>query len=236
MAKRVVLLIPWDPNSPEHVEELFQQRVQCGWNSNHVEKWRTAQAEGSKCIYWVVIPEDAPDRNDLIKQHLATYPKPGIPLVDTSTSINAKPVTPSGVQFQPVGHISLDPGNPSAKDLQLDLPASGCYWITTFYISTVLQSQGLGGAAMAAAESMAALEPLCAKALALDTLKAEDQRREDIANALFGGVPKVTNQEWYSRRGYQLIKTVVNHYHRELTAILGPGHESSTVFMKRDVA
>ncbi|KXJ85459.1 hypothetical protein Micbo1qcDRAFT_222093 [Microdochium bolleyi] len=215
MAKRRVGLIPWDPSSPEHVQELFQQRVQCGWNSDYVEGWRTAQALGHKCIYWI----------------------PGVPLLDTCTSLNGKPVTPTGAQFQPVGHISLDPDNASAKDIDLGLPATGCYWIATFYVSTVLQKQGLGSGAMTAVEAMAALEPLCAKTLVLDTLLGEDQKREEIANAFFGGVPKVTNQEWYARRGYRLIKTVPNHYKKQMMmAMLGPDVESSAVFMRRDVA
>lgn len=117
-----------------------------------------------------------------------------MPLVDTSSSINGKPVNQSGAQFQPVGHISLDPENVSAKDLELDLPVSGCYWITTFYISTVLQSQGLGSAAMTEVESMASLEPLCAKTLMLDTVLGQDQKREIIANAFWGGIPKVRAQ------------------------------------------
>lgn len=47
---------------------------------------------------------------------------------------------------------------------------------------------------------------------------------------------QVTNQEWYTRRGYSLVKTVPNYYKRQMDAMLGPGHESSAVFMRRDVA
>lgn len=54
MAKRRVTLTPWDASSGEHVQELFEQRVQCGWNSDMVKSWRKGQEEGSKCIYWVV--------------------------------------------------------------------------------------------------------------------------------------------------------------------------------------
>ena len=54
MSKRRVTLVPWDAGSSVHVQELFEQRVQCGWNADMVESWKKEQEEGSKCIYWVV--------------------------------------------------------------------------------------------------------------------------------------------------------------------------------------
>lgn len=48
-------LIPWDPESPEQVERLVEQRIQCGWNIDKPESvWRKGQIKGSKCIYWIV--------------------------------------------------------------------------------------------------------------------------------------------------------------------------------------
>ena len=44
-------LIPWDPESMEHVERLYNQRVACEWNSNLVETWRAKQREGKKTIH-----------------------------------------------------------------------------------------------------------------------------------------------------------------------------------------
>ena len=44
-------LIPWDPESIEHVQRLYDQRIACGWNSNLVELWRTKQREGKKAIH-----------------------------------------------------------------------------------------------------------------------------------------------------------------------------------------
>lgn len=84
-------------------------------------------------------------------------------------------------------------------------------------------------------EAMALLEPLCAKTLMLDTLLSEDQRNPVIADPIFGGVPKVSNQEWYARRGYRLIGIVKNHYQKSVEVMLGPGHDTSTVFMRRDI-
>lgn len=49
-----VTLVPWDPDSKEHVDRLFNQRIACGWKSNQVEKWRGLQKEGKIAISWVV--------------------------------------------------------------------------------------------------------------------------------------------------------------------------------------
>lgn len=108
-------------------------------------------------------------------------------------SIRVVSRTPTGDDFHPVGHISLDTINPElkAKGVTLDLPSKDVYWIKSFYVSTALRSQHIGGAAMAAAESIAVSKPLCAQTLVLDTLYKGDQMREDLAKAHWGAVPKV---------------------------------------------
>ena len=47
-------LIAWDPDSKEHVERLYRQRVACGWKQDMIEKWRGLQREGKMAIQWVV--------------------------------------------------------------------------------------------------------------------------------------------------------------------------------------
>ena len=49
-------LVPWDPESPEHVERMVQQRIACGWKSEAVEKWKPWQREGRIALQWVVLP------------------------------------------------------------------------------------------------------------------------------------------------------------------------------------
>ena len=49
-----VILIPWDPDSPEHAERLRLQRVACGWSRDQVERWRIQQREGTKALHWIV--------------------------------------------------------------------------------------------------------------------------------------------------------------------------------------
>jgi hypothetical protein len=101
-------------------------------------------------------------------------------------------------------------------------------------------------------ESMAVREPLQAKTLMLDTVQKDDQKREEFAIATYGGVPKVsellkieifdqvthymqtTNEEWYSRRGYRLIKTMQNYY--RVTDKNGKVWDTKTVFMRKDIA
>jgi hypothetical protein len=53
-SKSQVLLIPWDPASPEHVQRLVQQRIACGWDYEAVEGWTAAQERGEFNLQWVV--------------------------------------------------------------------------------------------------------------------------------------------------------------------------------------
>lgn len=173
-------------------------------------------------------------------------------LQDTATTINAVPRRPTKKSFTPIGHISLDSKNPDAEHIELDLPAENVFWIKTFYVKQSIQGQGIGRAAMDEVEAMAVREPLLAKILMLDTVQKDDQKRKEFANATYGGVPKVslivqfdvlgqvtyhfqtTNEEWYARRGYQLIKTVQNYY--EVVDNNGKVWDTKTVFMRKDIA
>ncbi len=49
-----VNLVPWDPDSSQHVQRLYDQRLTCGWKEERVEKWRTMQREGKIAIHWLV--------------------------------------------------------------------------------------------------------------------------------------------------------------------------------------
>jgi hypothetical protein len=54
LPKTQVMLIPWDFNSPEHVQRLVQQRVACGWDYEAIESWRANQESGKLNQQWVV--------------------------------------------------------------------------------------------------------------------------------------------------------------------------------------
>lgn len=47
-------LIPWDPESPEHVERMIEQRIACGWKQEAVKSWKAWQNEGKMALQWVV--------------------------------------------------------------------------------------------------------------------------------------------------------------------------------------
>ncbi|KAJ5997336.1 hypothetical protein N7522_008996 [Penicillium canescens] len=219
-----VTLFPWDPNSDLHVELLVKQRVECSWDQEKVEaKWKEQQLKGEKCIYWIVLP-----------WHESQVASEDEKLQDTATAINTVPRQPTKESFIPIGHISLDSKNVEAEHIDLDLPSKNVFWIKTFYIRRHIQGQGIGRAAMDEVEFMAVREPLQAKTLMLDTVQKDDQKREEFANATYGGIPKTTNEEWYSRRGYRLIKTMQNYY--RVADKNGKVWDTKTVFMRKDIA
>ncbi|KAI0128016.1 hypothetical protein BJ170DRAFT_399382 [Xylariales sp. AK1849] len=49
-----IVLIPWDPDSLEHVNRMKQQRIACGWKEEAVESWRESQAVGKTGLHWIV--------------------------------------------------------------------------------------------------------------------------------------------------------------------------------------
>jgi hypothetical protein len=49
-----IQLIPWDPESPDHVERMTQQRIACGWKHDKIEGYRELQREGKVTLQWVV--------------------------------------------------------------------------------------------------------------------------------------------------------------------------------------
>ncbi|KPM39858.1 hypothetical protein AK830_g6699 [Neonectria ditissima] len=211
-SNNLVRLIPWDPNSSKHVDMLLQQREDCGWDSEKIPLWQEMQISGLKCIFWI---EKAP-------------------LQDTSASIRGISRRPTQEQFYPVGHISLDSINPGTDVFNLDLPSKGVYWIKTFYVSKALRSKGIGRASMDVVESMAVDKPLCARTLALDTVHKDTGIA--LAIAATGEPPKMTNQGWYERRGYKLIKVVKDFYKASPEEIARSAPELFTVFLKKDIA
>lgn len=154
----VVRLIPWDPESPAHIERMYEQRIACGWKAEHVEEWRGLQREGKITLQWVVslpltssrdYPSDIsqaldaadPDLDEKVQKHAAAYPKQATPLLDTAISLGGKPIEATKQEFVPVGHISL---NTEYEELGYTDPSPGLYFIATFWVSTALQGAGIG--------------------------------------------------------------------------------------------
>ncbi|KAF9786535.1 hypothetical protein IL306_001550 [Fusarium sp. DS 682] len=223
-----LVLVPWDPKSPDHINRIYEQRVQCGWDKNLVEGWKEKQATGRKSIFWITLRPEDPRTHEILQLHFDAYPADKAPLVDTADSLRAKPRTPTYMKFYPIGHISLDDSNEKTGNLALDLPKEGVYWIKTFYVSKALRSNGIGRAAMDIAESMAIDEPLCAKTLALDTSEKEMQKR--LYREKSGKEMGSTNQDWYERRGYRLIHMEPGFYVDDEEPPI------DAVFLRRDIA
>jgi hypothetical protein len=47
-------LIPWDYNSPDHVERAYLQRVACGWRSEEIPDWIEKCKKGVMNVYFLV--------------------------------------------------------------------------------------------------------------------------------------------------------------------------------------
>ncbi|KAE8344911.1 hypothetical protein BDV24DRAFT_171407 [Aspergillus arachidicola] len=217
-----VTLIPWDPLSESHRTLLFKQRVECSWDMEMVQEiWRDQQIRGEKCIYWIALSV-----NDFGGEEREE-------LIDTAVSIYAATRQPTQADFIPIGHISLDSKNKKAEKLDLDIPSENVFWIKSFFILHNLQGKGIGGATMNEIEGIAIREPLCAKTLMLDTVERGDQLREEFARATYGGIPKITNQDWYSRRGYRSLKIVQNYYDSKDRN--GKAWDTKTIFMRKDL-
>jgi hypothetical protein len=141
------------------------------------------------------------------------YPEEKSGLQDTATSLGGKSRIPSSeLNFIPVGHISLDTEYPDSG-YEPDTP--GVFFIATFYVSRALQSSGIGRAAMDKIEHTATSEPLNANVLALSTVLANQEGREEKLAALGRVLPKVEPEYWYARRGYRVYKTIENCWSEE---------------------
>ncbi|KAH7208668.1 hypothetical protein DER44DRAFT_823308 [Fusarium oxysporum] len=196
MAKPTVTLIPWDPNSPDHVKRMVEQRIICGWQASIVPtEWKDGHINGTKCVYWIIFPQDEPQREKYLMMHTEAYPKETEELLDSSKTLLGKPRVPTDAKFLPVGHVALDTHiSDYAEKLELDFPKSDAYWVKSLYVSYRLQGLGVGGAAMKIAERVATEEPLNARHLLLDTVHQEDQANEEFAIAVYGGAFKIPTQ------------------------------------------
>ncbi|KAI8624804.1 hypothetical protein F5Y19DRAFT_303374 [Xylariaceae sp. FL1651] len=203
-----IYLIPWDPDSQEHVDRMKLQRIACGWKVEKVDSWRSQQRDGQVGLHWVVLHPDHPDTPLRLEKHFVAYPDEVEPLLDTCKTILGRPRQPDPLApfFFPIGHISLDSVT-SEAELETDL-SKGVLSLMNFFISAPLQSFGLGRAALEACEKMAK-EEFNAKTITLMTIANEECQPDSPRRiAMKRPIPEVTNQDWYSRRGYKI-------YHRK---------------------
>lgn len=215
---------------------MYEQRVACGWKASQVESWRELQRSGKFTLQWVVLsPTTDPSSsyNSKIQKHTTAYPKQSTPLLDTATSLGGKPrlaTDITGREFMPVGHISL---NTEYEEPDFVEPEEGLYFIATFWISPPLQSLGLGRASMDAVEAMATNPPLNARVLALSTVANEYEGKAERWAALGREPPKLSNQDWYARRGYEVFKRVEEKWSEKDE--MGKEWWFAGVFMRKEI-
>ncbi|KXJ92486.1 hypothetical protein Micbo1qcDRAFT_188684 [Microdochium bolleyi] len=201
-----VELLPWDHLCPRHVERLYEQRVACGWREDEVPEYVESAKRGGKIFYWVVLSNALPDHDEVLQRHIERYPKEAVPLQDTGTSIRGAVREPTHVDFRPVGHIAFDVHEPD-DDIEHGLPGEGVVWMHQLYISYALHAGGYGSAAVAKGEDIVAHGPMKGKIMALDTMAHQTQSNPDFLEAMFTSkgnpLPKISNEEWYTRLGYK---------------------------------
>lgn len=53
-SKPQILLVPYDADSPEHVQRLVEQRIACGWEHESVPQCTAAHRTGELTLQWAV--------------------------------------------------------------------------------------------------------------------------------------------------------------------------------------
>lgn len=84
-----------------------------------------------------------------------------------------------------------------------------------------------------AVEHMAISEPLNAKTLVLSTVANEYEGRDEKWAAFGRIAPKISNQDWYGRRGYVVYKTVDNFWWEKDKN--GKDWPATAVFMRKNI-
>ncbi|KAJ9136483.1 hypothetical protein NKR23_g9851 [Pleurostoma richardsiae] len=215
-------LIPWDHTSGEHAERMYAQRLACGWRSDEVQKWRDLTAKGTKMLYWAVLGDGMPNKDELLSKHIVKYPKESTPIHDTASThwLLPRPETARRAPFVPIGHVALDFRSEENARLGVAEPGVRIVWIAGLYISWALQSGGVGRAVMAAAEALAPTLPAASPAppaggeqqqqqrvaVVLDTMPRDQQMRADFIEKVYlaqgNPAPAVSSEDWYRRQGY----------------------------------
>ncbi|TVY89673.1 hypothetical protein LAWI1_G003160 [Lachnellula willkommii] len=233
-SKSQVLLIPWDPTSPDHVQRMVQQRIACGWNEDAVEGWKGRQETGTLNLQWIVFEDSEPDRDAKLLKHTQTHPQEQEPLLDSAIFFGGqtRAIPSPQRKFIPVGHISL--GRVPAAYEHLGLTnEEGAYWIGILYVSRALHGSGLGRKTMDTVENVATSEPLCAKILALNAINPNDPENEEKYKALGLTIPPFSNKEWYARRGYKIYNSEEKSFSKVDST--GKAWWWGAVFMKKHI-
>ncbi|ELQ37564.1 hypothetical protein OOU_Y34scaffold00590g78 [Pyricularia oryzae Y34] len=203
-----VYLVPCDLTSNAHTELLYNQRVTCGWAKEGIERWKSLSAQGNLVMYWLVLNDNTPEKDDLIKTHCDRYPN------DTAAQIWGQERTPSNDSFIPIGHIGLGRLQPDSEYVVLMKqaqppagPTDVVTWVGPFYVSWVMQRLGIGNFAMTEIERLAASPPVNGTIIALDAIAPDHAMAPALVRTFythFGNpAPTKSNHDWYLKQGYK---------------------------------
>ncbi|KAK6222608.1 hypothetical protein LQW54_000788 [Pestalotiopsis sp. IQ-011] len=234
MTSSLIRLVPWDQDSPDHVERLGQQRIACGWKVEKVPDWKRFQRDGKLAFYWITLAPEHAERAHLLEQHWKEFPVEQKPLQNSCTQLMGSEYTADLATFHPVGHICLDGCVENHADNSLMIsPEDGVYALAAFYISTALQGSGIGREAMTLFEETA-VAVHNATTITLDTLSNEDTCVGSPRMIALGRpVPKVPIVDWYQRRGY-VVYDVVKDGVFDVDST-GKRWNSTLLYMKKDL-
>ncbi|CAI4212406.1 unnamed protein product [Parascedosporium putredinis] len=196
-------LVPWDPNSDEHVTRLFDQRTACGWRADEV------------------LAQDHPDRDKLLALHFAEYPQCGAGLgrrrEHRSTRLDTWPSTSTPSEDEAMG---LPPtGVTWLHQLYVSyaLQKGGLGAAAMANAERIARLEPYNASIMA-------LDTLQKKIQLSDTLQkvVYDDR----------GLPRrtVANEDWYQRMGYEIFAETSEGY---VLKHLGGALVLEVAFLKR---
>ncbi|KAI1335864.1 hypothetical protein F5Y15DRAFT_396733 [Xylariaceae sp. FL0016] len=238
MPRPRVELVPWDHESEAHVQRMVLQRKACGWGAEEVPLWKERSGMGLKSLFWVVLADDSGDHDAMLELHLARFPNETASLLDSAMTMNLEHRTPSEKSFAPIGHVALNKNpTPDLEPYIEELQGDDVFWIASLYISQALQSKGLGRSVMAHLEELVTRAPLNGQAVALDTVQRDFQvstlAEEKWWKPMGLPMPKVSNQDWYLRQGYEMIKVL-----EKIRTVVAPTGEPiviTLILLKKDL-
>ncbi|KAJ8131510.1 hypothetical protein O1611_g2112 [Lasiodiplodia mahajangana] len=242
MAKPTGLnLIPWDHTSEAHVARMVAQRRVCGWAASEVEpSWIPRAEKGLKTMFWVFI---------LGANRRITGPRAATPgsqgKVSKRDSASDRHSTISKPRAKGTKRHVLPTHRPRCDEQGSNARPGRLYgwavtrrrhWISSLYISPMVQRHGLGRAVMSHLESLVAQAPpastngaheassssnglptaaLAGTTIALDTPPKEWHvgawAKENFWDPLNLPMPKISNQEWYQQQGYSVFAELPDH-------------------------
>ncbi|SCV68406.1 BQ2448_527 [Microbotryum intermedium] len=217
----LVHLVKFDPDSELHVAELRRQRIICGWNEDLVEGWCNKARQGLKGLVWIMRSS-----TPAAQAYFAAKPLPELEKLNLTNDADARGPPPISEDFRPIGHASLliptayaiffpKDWEDMLDDETLASKKLGYITFTSFFLLLSQQGLGLGSLVMDLLEAMARTPEYGAKYITLTTLDGDLARDPEWWERTVGlafDPTKRINEDWYARRGYEVMRKNVPRY------------------------